>query len=522
MRLFSDKKLVITCLMGALPLLLIACFTEARLWALFAVVVLGVLAAFGFSSGDVRHPGLPDTERCVIGLLVKHGYSGAFRLHHVEHRIVPGGRAGRVNVQFKASLVMTEPLYQATVPPAGLCGGFTPRRIETLCKIADRMVRDLENSPGGFTLKQPANPYLRQFIASRSPQGWSLELNGAARATFIPRSGWQYSLTNSPPEFAVLTQTGQPRGAFYDAVVLDSSDGRQWLVDTVQAWATFEEDLGKLRATIDQQRGQSGRDAVALFFAGLRAGSCFEGLGETLTQSIPPRPFFLEITALDASQNLLHFTLRPDRGSPHTRRFLASVEYDQLAGVVRFSAQTTAADAVSEGGPLLNAATAFAMDFRWEPENGPQLVGEGADFVLTLHEPAQEAHAGQSAAVMNREREIWNAVAPGTSYAGDCTMINRDQRLLLLFVPGADLGGVAARIEGDGWSGIFKVGRNSRLDAGGPYDLLLEPLAVPVLVGAPDEAQNEAWQRLHLRVSGRELTGFVESGAGTMNVSLRC
>ncbi len=522
MRLFTDRKLLIACLLGSLPFVAIACFTDARGWSLTAVAALTVLAALGSTGRNDCLPDLADTQRFLNDELAQFGFSGAFRIEDLDHRITSGRAPDCANVHFRASLTITEPLYQATVLPADQCASFTPRRLAALFNVAEQLAPAIRASDEAMPAVPP-DPYTRTCIVARSEAGWKLSITGSARATHSPQRGWHYVMTDGPRELDGLVHTGRPRAAFVDAVVLDSSDGRNWLAETIAAWTAFENELARLRSLVDTHREQRGTESVAEFFASCRAGSCFQGTGETIIQANPPVPFFLEFTALDATQARVAFTLRRDRHSPDARNFQATVEADPTAEVVRLSARTQASDAVPEGGPLLNASTAFSIEFIWDPVGAIRLKGRGADFVFTLHDATSDGLDGLRALGIDRERAIWAAVTPGTAYGGSFSAGGVDQRLLLSFLPGAEAGGLSARLECADWSGIFTVCRCGRqADATpNPYDLILEPVAVPAPVGAADSASTDAWQRLFLQVDGRELVGVIEQGTTSIPITLR-
>lgn len=521
MRILFDRKFLVAGLLAALPFVVVACFTEARGWALTGFAVLILLATIASGSREERCPQIADTERFLVNHLALLGFGGAARVSGTEHRLVPGSAPDCVHVHFRATVTITEPLYQTTVPPADLCGSLSPRRLEALTRRAAQLAAEHANVAGSTVPPPPPDPFARQYIVARSEAGWALEIAGTARATHSSRHGWHYALTHAPREFELLVQTGRPRDAWAEAIVLDSAEGRAWLQENAAAWTAFEAELGRLRGTLEQYRARRSVEALSAFFRAHGVGACFEGVGESLTRQNPPQRFILEFTSVDRSRHRVRFTLRRDWRAPRARTFNAQVEQDGTSDGVRLTAETLAADALPDGGPLLGAAAPFTLEFVWDPADSSRLTGRGADFSFTFQaSPAAALRATLAAPEPKAIRRPVDAVAPGSCYTSDLGAGAQASRVRLTFVSG-EAGALEARFEGRGWSMHYAVRPTAESPHSEASSLLLDPLSVPILAGAVGAGGTETWPRLRLRVVGGELVGVIENGTSSAPIRFR-
>src|SRR5690606_32768704 len=132
--------------------------------------------------------------------------------------------------------------------------------------------------------------------------------------------------------------------------VLDSTDGKVWFRDTMHAWSEVEEQVAALQLLVEETRTERARAAAARFFATVKPGALFHGIGGTLTGQVSPTPFFLEFTAMDEATASASFLLRNDSGWHHARAFTGVVAGDAGGEAAIVSGHTRAVDSVPEGG----------------------------------------------------------------------------------------------------------------------------------------------------------------------------
>ncbi len=512
MRFTSSTFLAIACLIAAFALMALAGLLKVR--EIYVPVFLLLIAAafFGYRAFSGTLPTAEDTERFLIGLLASKGFGGAFCVSDVSSRAARGAAAGKAIVRFSAQVSMTEPLYKTALLDETQCAGFTPRRVSALLAAAQRLRGELGEAAGALAARPPEDPFDRRYLTAAAKQGLSVAFSGVAGASHNAGQ-WKLRVEELSGEFGGLVRTGLPRAAFPDAIVLDSSDGRQWVRDTMKAWVDFSAEVGELQKLADRLAAERAAAAVAAFFTVVRAGAFFSGPGASAAGQGAGTPFFLEWTSLEPAEKRAAFLLRNDGAWRLRRPFAGTVAGDPATGSALLRARTSAADAIPGAGPLLGVAAEFELEVRWRPDAPGLLAVAAGDFSAALLELAPAGLEAARAAAFPFERLLEQRLAPGARHSGRATGEGFDAALRLEFVEGPEPGRPLARVSCREAGGLFTVEIVSNRHAEAPRDLVLAPTA-----GFAPGADAEAWTSLALTLTAAGFEGVVETASGRLAV----
>lgn len=501
-----------------------AIFLVSSLLGWSTLVFIGLVVAgaglFGLFGGERGVPSEVDTEAFLIGLLASRGFGGAFELKDIRHEIFTGGGSSRILVRFGAEVGFTEPLYRPSDPPAALFEGFNTRRLSWLRKVVAQLADEGAAGASDLRARMPADPYQRRHVALKTAKGAKATVSGSASAT-TTENGWVYTLEDFGGTLGTTAETGEPLAAFSEPLIMNNRDSERWVRETIVAWRRYEREVQAVREKIELARVDRASRAIESFYTSIKAGSYFHGTGEAASRQVPPGYFFLEIVSLDAATNGIVFLLRNDGVWSQARRFAGMVSYNEGDHVVEINAVTRAEDAFVNGGPVVGAEGAFALRFHFAPGMPAGLSSYGGDMMLMLEEVPREGLDPIRTRAYARRQRLVDAIAVGATYVGQATSSRGEFALALVFVPGADRASVMARLETEGWSGMFTVQeRCNRYETSG-VDLVLEPVVNLGSEKPEDPTSHDAWKRVGLVVEDNLLTGRIECPGQPLRVALR-
>lgn len=342
--------------------------------------------------------------------------SPTLNLTAVTPTVTPATESGQATVAYQAEAEVREPLYEAADAAAVLRDDL---KLDPEAWQQTRQILSGKTAPRILELaglKGVDNTLLQTtFLHETTAKGAKITFTGRLHAAKGP-AGWELTsedLTQSAGEVR-----GQRRSVFPGLVsVMDDPAEMKKIRDLAASQAGIPAKVEAGRQAFLAERRAEQEKIIAALLESLKPKTVYGGTAAA--DGGTPFPIFLEFTSLNTRSKNLAAWLRNDVSWEHRRALQGSYTYDADREVLVLTLETTARQAVPQGGPMLadegNWRVTFQLSAGTLSASDPR-----HSFSLDRLSPEAATAAQEKivAAIAAREQPLLAIIKADTAYPG--------------------------------------------------------------------------------------------------------